>query len=367
MQTRTPDPTTWDAFVRTHPRAHPLQLSAWADLKSAFGWQADRVALVDADNQIVAGAQLLFRPLPLRLGTLAYLPFGGYVTQDAQWPHLWQAVKDCARQHAAAFLKWEPGFYRWDPGSYKWDPGSYKWDPGSYKWDPGFYLHESTPDFSAWGFHASPQTIQPPRTIMLDISDDDDAILSRMNQSTRRKIRKSLKSAVGYYHATRDDVQKFTDLLHITGNRKAFGVHEPAYYGMAYDLFVPEHAALIIAEYEGQPLAGIMVFAAGDTAQYLYGASSNAQRKLAAGYGVQWQAIQWAKARGCTRYDMWGVPDEDPQTLEAEFQHRSDGLWGPYGMKRGFGGQVLRSAGAWDAVYNPLVYNAYKLALKARS
>src|ERR1041384_83421 len=46
-------------------------------------------------------------------------------------------------------------------------------------------------------------------------------------------------------------------------------------------------------------------------------------------------AIQWAKARDCTIYDMWGIPDADEATLEAQFESRSDGLWGVYGFKRG--------------------------------
>ena len=125
-------------------------------------------------------------------------------------------------------------------------------------------------------------------------------------------------------------------------------------------------AALILAEHEGDPLAGIMVFAAGKSAWYLYGASSNVKRNLMATYGVQWQAIQWAKARGCTVYDLWGIPDENESTLEAQFESREDGLWGVYGFKRGWGGEVVRSAGAWDKVYNPLIYKAYQIALKRR-
>ena len=105
----------------------------------------------------------------------------------------------------------------------------------------------------------------------------------------------------------------------------------------------------------------------GDARYSANGASSNVKRNLMATYGVQWQAIQWAKARGCTVYDLWGIPDEHEPTLEAQFETRSDGLWGVYGFKRGWGGEVARSAGAWDKVYNPLIYKAYQLALQYRS
>lgn len=335
---KTPTATQWDAFVLQHPRGHILQLSAWGDLKSQYGWDADRVAMCNTNGDVVAGAQILFRPLPMRLGTMAYIPFGGYVTAYDQWPALWQAVRDVSKKHGAAFLKWEPGFY----------------------------IDEPMPDFAAMGFKESPQTVQPPNTIMLNISDSDDDILARMNQGTRRKIRKSLKNDITYIEAGPDQVAQFTNLMQVTGERNDFGVHEPSYYALQHKLFVPDHAALILAQHEGETLAGVFVFAVGETAQYISGASSNDNRNLMASYGVQWQAIQWAKARGCRAYDMWGIPDEPEDQLEALFQERSDGLWGVYGFKRGWGGQVIRSAGAWDMVYNPLIYGAYKFALNVR-
>ncbi|MCB9456698.1 MAG: peptidoglycan bridge formation glycyltransferase FemA/FemB family protein [Anaerolineaceae bacterium] len=339
LQIVTPNPEEWDLFVSRQPRAHVLQQAAWGSLKGAYGWDTARVALSDGTT-IRAGAQVLFRGLPLRLGTMAYLSMGPYVDEPELWPQFWVALDELSRRHGAAFLKWEPGIYQ-----------------------PG----ESPPDFAGWGFHESPQTVQPPRTILIDISRDEEAILAGMNQGTRRKIRQSLKNEVQYFEGTQADVATFTAMMQTTGTRNAFGVHEPAYYEKAYELFVPSgDAALILAEHEGDPLAGLMVFAKGATAWYLYGASSNTKRNLMAAYGVQWRAIQWARARGCTVYDMWGVPDADEDTLEAQFQERSDGLWGVYGFKRGWGGEVVRSAGAWDKVYNPLVYNAYKLALRVR-
>jgi len=333
-----PAPDQWDMFVRQHPRAHVLQLSAWGALKRAYGWQVGRVALTpDDSSQLVAGAQVLYRPLS-KLGSMAYIPMGPLVTQDDQWTPLWNALRKRAAQRKAAFLKWEPGLY----------------------------LDETPPDFSRWGFVESPQTVQPPRTILIDVRGDDETILARMNQGTRRKIRKSLKSGIHYYEGKHADVSTFTAMMQATGTRNEFGVHEPGYYHKAFDLFAPSgEAVLLMAEHEGDVLAGIMVFAVGKMAWYLYGASSNEKRNLMATYGVQWQAIEWARARGCHYYDLWGVPDADAAALEAQFQERSDGLWGVYGFKRGWGGQIVRSAGAWDKVYNPLVYNIYKVALRA--
>jgi peptidoglycan pentaglycine glycine transferase (the first glycine) len=334
----TPTQAAWDAFVAAQPRAHVLQLWNWGEVKRAYGWGVERLA-IERDGQIVAGTQLLFRTLPMRFGTMAYLPFGPY-TGDDDAPDLWRAIHQTAKQRNAAFLKWEPGIYAPD---------------------------EPQPELAERGFRVSPQVIQPPNTVLIDVGADEDTILARMNQGTRRKIRQSLKNDIHYYEATsKADVGKFVSMMQTTGARNGFGVHEPAYYERAFDLFVPQRAALIMAEHDGDPLAGVMVFAVGPSAWYLFGASSNIKRNLMAAYGVQWHAIQWAKARGCTVYDMFGIPDVSEATLEAQFESRSDGLWGVYGFKRGWGGRVTRSLGAWDLPYFGLLYEAYRIALQVR-
>lgn len=329
-----PPPADWDAFVAQHPRAHLLQLSAWGDLKAAFGWQPLRVALAGDDGRLVAGAQLLLRRLPLRLGTLAYIPFGPLVdwADGGQVRALLAAIDRAARSRGAAFLKIEPGFDL-----------------------PGV-------DVASFGFRPSPQTVQPPRTIVLDLRGDDEAILARMNQGTRRNIRKSIKYNIEIREGTRADVARFNALLAETGTRDGFGVHTSAYYERAFDLFVPQgRAALLMGSFDGQDLAGVMVFALGEGACYLYGASSERERHRMASYGVQWAGIQWARRQGAVWYDLYGVPDAEPDLLEAQFESRSDGLWGVYRFKRGWGGSVKRSIGAWDRVYRPLIYSLYRL------
>ncbi len=333
----TPDPVTWDDFVAAHPRAHILQLSDWGALKTAFGWEPVRVALADDGGALVAGAQMLLRPLPLRLGTLAYVPCGPLVdwADVAQVHALLQALDSEARRHGAILLKIEPG------------------------------LGLGGVDFARFGLRRSPQTVQPPRTIVLDLSGDEETILARMNQGTRRNIRKSAKFEVAIRYGTRDDVPRFNALLAETGARDEFGVHAPDYYQRAYDLFAPAgRAALILGSYAGQDLAGVMVFRLGQWAWYFYGASSDRERQRMASYGVQWEGIRWAKAGGARWYDLYGVPDAEPDDLEAQFESRSDGLWGVYRFKRGWGGRVVRGAGAWDRVYSPALYTLYRLAVR---
>jgi peptidoglycan pentaglycine glycine transferase (the first glycine) len=224
------------------------------------------------------------------------------------------------------------------------------------------------------GFRPSPQTVQPPRTILIDISPppgdregDDDEVLMRMSGTTRRKVRLPYRKDIVFRKGTPDDLDSFNRLMQATGQRNEFGVHDPAYYRRAYELFAPDRAQLFLASYQGEDVAALMAFRTGGTAIYMYGASIDKARDQMPTYGLQWEAINWARAQGCHTYDLWGVPDLDEADLEAQFQDRHDGLWGPYGMKRGFGGEIVRFAGAWDRVYRPLLYAGYSLAARLRT
>ena len=83
-------------------------------------------------------------------------------------------------------------------------------------------------------------------------------------------------------------------------------------------------------------------------------------------YLLQFEAMRWARTRGCQIYDLWGVPDFDETHLENEFSHRSEGLWGVYRFKRGFGGNLRRAVNPWQRIYQPLFYPFYRWWVQRR-
>jgi lipid II:glycine glycyltransferase (peptidoglycan interpeptide bridge formation enzyme) len=187
-----------------------------------------------------------------------------------------------------------------------------------------------------------------------------------MKQKTRYNVRLAGRKGVTVRPGDEGDLPAFYRLMETTAQRDGFGIHTQAYYEAAHRLFVPSgQGNLLLAEYDGQLLAGLVVLAAahGRAACYMYGASSDAHRNLMPTYLLQWEAMLWAREQGCRVYDLWGVPDENEDRLEAEFKGRSDGLWGVYRFKRGFGGRLARSIGAWDLVYSPLRYWLYATAV----
>jgi len=318
----------WDIYLESKPDAHILQTSAWGLFKQNHKWYPKYLL---ADN---AGAQILFRRLPIGL-SFGYIPKGPVGTKWKKIIH--EAVSLC-QQENAFILYIEPD---------EWENGN-----GSY------FLKTQ-------GFNPSSISIQPRRTMVLSLIGLEEEWLKRMKQKTRYNIRLASKKNIIIKQS--NDIELFNKLIRVTSSRDKFGVHAAQYYKNVFNLFSKnQDCVLLIAEYNKIPLAGIMVFARGKRAWYFYGASNNLERNRMPTYLLQWEAMRWAASRGCTEYDLWGIPDEEQDLLERDFMSRSDELWGVYRFKRGFGGEIKRTAGVYQKVINKPIYTAYSMLMKIR-
>ncbi len=305
---------------------HILQTYEWGELKSKFGWKPFRFQFLGQPLQI------LMRKLPGNF-SIGYLP---KVNIDLENNLFWEQIDQFCKSRKAIFLKIEP-------------------DDIVKTSDKSVRLSSLTES----------KSVQPSRTIIIDLQGNEEDWLLRMKPKTRYNIRLAIKKDVKIEYC--DDIDTFFKLMLETSDRDKFGVHSKAYYENAYKLFKKNNnVALLIAYYQDQPLAGLMVFRSGDRSWYFYGASNNKERNRMPTYLLQFEAMKWAKDQGCISYDLWGIPDEDEEILESEFDKRSDGLWGVYRFKRGFGGEIVKSAPALDRVYHPLLYKAIGFYQKIR-
>ncbi len=333
------DRERWNGFL-LQKGGHLLQSYEWGEFKSRFGWRASRGALEEG-GEIIAGAQVLVRNTPL--GSLAYIPRGPVLDgkEGKTLGELWAQLHILARQEGSVFLRLEPD-----------------WEGG----ERGRLLERE-------GFHRAAESIQPQNTLAVDIEGDLESILSQMKPKTRYNIRLAERKGVVVREGREEDLATFYELLRITGRRDRFFVHSGRYYLEAWRTFAPQGMGrLFLAFYGDQMLAGLMAFAFGHRAYYLYGASSDEHRSLMPNYLLQWEAIRWAKERGCLVYDLWGIPDEVGRNGEPpDFTKREGGLWGVYRFKRGFGGRVVRTVGAFDYVYSPSLYRLLMRVERVRS
>jgi len=316
----------WDEIFPTVENPHILQTFEWGELKSEFGWTPYRFE----HNGLIF--QILMRKLPFGF-KVAYIPKGIINTEDVGF---WKLIDQFVISKKAIFLKYEPDNN----------------------------IGERDHNYVDRKFIVS-KSIQPKSTIEIDLQGSESEWLERMKQKTRYNIKLAIKK--GIQIEITDDISTFYQLMLDTSKRDNFGVHSKKYYQLAFDLFSPSNkVALLIAKFEKTPLAGLMIFRSGDRSWYFYGASNNLERNRMPTYLLQFEAMKWAKSQGCTSYDLWGIPDDDEEILERDFNSRSDGLWGVYRFKRGFGGVIKRASPAYDRVYNPVLYKMINMVQKIR-
>jgi hypothetical protein len=209
-------------------------------------------------------------------------------------------------------------------------------------------------------FFRSSAEIQPPSTVVLELSSDEDELLARMKPKTRYNIRLAEKKGVEVIEGTERDLDLWYDLYRETSLRDRIALHDREYYRTLFRVHRASGTGglkLLLARAEGEVIAGIVMLIHENRATYLYGASSNRKRNLMPAYALQWYAIREAKSAGCLSYDMFGIPpDDDPA-------HPMHGL---YRFKTGFGGTVLHRPGCWDYPLKPMIYRAYRAAEAAR-
>jgi lipid II:glycine glycyltransferase (peptidoglycan interpeptide bridge formation enzyme) len=319
-------PPGWDdAAVRTGA-GHVLQSSAWARIREQQGWRAEFVRIGDPRPL----ALVLWRDVPL-FGRVGYAPRGPIVAPGDRdgLAHALDTLAALARERGAVLLKV----------------------------DPELSAEDAADQLAHAGYVRGPDVQPVLATLVFDLSPDLDALMAALEKDTRWSVRQAQKRGVSVRAVADDEsLRSFYDLYRVTGGRAGFVTRTWEYYRLVWRTLIADGlATLRLADSGDHPVAGAMTWQCGDRELYMYGASSEEGRKCYASYGLQWECIAGAKARGAKMYDLGGIP-VDPS-------RKDDPMYGPYLFKKGFGGTARRWVGAHDAAPSALRYRAF-LALE---
>ena len=319
-----------------------LQSGFWGSFKARFGWSA-RAFQLDWGTERKTPLLVIRRKLAPGV-SFAYVPWGPEFPEDL--PKDDEFRTDALSSLAESLRRELPpdtAFIRFDP----------PWTSSGIDVPAPRIL----PPFVRAG-----ADVQPPDTVLLDLSLDLEALLSAMKPKWRYNIRLAERKGVAVRRADAAGLDIFYRLYKETSARDKIAIHGRNYYealfdhGLDSELTRPD-LRLYLAEHDGAALAAVIVLLRGDTATYLYGASSDTNRSLMPAYALQWQAICDAKETGCTCYDLFGIPPSDDP------DHPMSGL---YRFKTGFGGTVVHRSGSWDYAYKPLATGFFRFAEAAR-
>lgn len=306
-----------------------LQSWTWGEFKRRTGWAPERILIDGPDG--VAMAQVLFRHKgPVSVG---YIPRGPVLAGNTTelWTELWKLIDQVAQRRRAISVMVEPNTPLGLTGTFR---------------------HA--------GMVVGPKHVQPERTVMVPLLDDE-PLLMQMHQKTRYNVRLARRRGVEIRQMdpTPESVASFYDLMQDTSRRNEFGIHSRDYYRDFLQL-LGDDGILLGAWSEGKLAAALIGAVFGDLAIYMYGASSTRHRAHGAAFALQFEAMTWGREKGCTHYDLWGIPAETPQSTQTDGFDKIAGTkgddWrGLYRFKTGFGGEIVSYPPTMEKRYVPVL------------
>lgn len=242
------------------------------------------------DKKIVGGALVMIQPLPLRLGSIAVCKWGPILKNND--------AGDTGRTYAAmveALIGEYDGVQR-----------------VMLSVLPSASRQRENPEFDyliARGFRKSYQIKSPDRYVVkLGLNDEDQR--KSFAQKWRYHLNKSMKAELSFEYAEASRLNEFDALYQNMTGRKQFADHS-AYTDTVQALMEMDEAlrpALFFVRHKGELVAGALIFKAGDTATYLYGATNSAALPLRAGYFLHWHIIAWLRDNTSAKwYDLGGT------------------------------------------------------------
>jgi len=317
-----------------------LQSGFWGSFKAQFGWEAFAFKAIwktEGSKQEEKTLLVLRRRLAPAFA-LAYVPWGPELPAGVPFQAALEELAECLKEK----LPKGTVFIRFDP---PWLSNNGDQSVSQSAIPPSFIRAESD--------------IQPPDSVILDLTQPMDLIIENMKPKWRYNYRLALKKGVKVKQADKNEIDVFYQLLKETSKRDKIAIHGFDYYkALFYGNYDAPDLRLYFAEYEGETLAGIVTLFRGADAFYLYGASSDNKRNLMPAYALQLKAIEDAKNYGCKNYDFFGIPPCN------DASHPMSGL---YLFKTGFGGKIIHRPGSWDFPYHNILYKTFRIVESLRN
>lgn len=375
METFNVQPSTWNLIISSLANPHFLQTFEWGQVKAKYGWkpyyavwtQDGKFQVSESpitNYQLPLAACLLLKRTILNRGFAArlsvlYAPKGPLLdwTNESLCQRVLDDLQSFAKKQGAIFLKVDP-----DVVLGTGIPGA----DGSTEEREGADVQSG---LACRGWMYSSDQIQFRNSVLIDLTLTEEEILTRMKQKTRYNIRLAEKKGVTVRVGAADDLSMLYKMYAETSVRDGFVIRDENYYQTVWQMFMQSNVGKLeaaqvstfepsnlptceplVAEVDGEPVAGIFLFMFAGCAYYVYGMSHEVHREKMPTYLLQWEAMKRAKAVGCTVYDLWGAPETFDE---------SDSMWGVYRFKEGLGGRVVRTLGAWDYAPNRWMYKLY--------
>ncbi|HEY5640201.1 MAG TPA: GNAT family N-acetyltransferase [Dehalococcoidia bacterium] len=289
------DPRTcpdWDAFVESHPDASVFHTSGWARvLLDTYKYRPLYHVRRDDSGAIRSGVALMQVDGRLTKRRLVSLPFSDLcpplLEATRESAGLVSAVKSAGLEEVVSHVELR-------------GPAAIPLDAAGFRGDQAFYQHivpiAASAEETAKGFHSS----------------------------ARRAIRKAEREGLSVREANSlDDMREFYRLTVLTRKKHGLLPQPWRFFANIHKHMVETGAGhLLLADFEGRPIAGDLLLRFRDQMVYKFNASDPRSLHLRPNNILLWQAIQLSASLGCRSLDL-GRCDTENEGLR-----RFKLLWG---------------------------------------
>ncbi|MCI0838155.1 MAG: GNAT family N-acetyltransferase [Chloroflexi bacterium] len=289
------DPRTcpdWDVFVDSHPDATVFHTSGWARvLLGSYRYRPLYHVRRDESGAIQSGVALMQVDGRLTTRRLVGLPFSDVcpplLEASNESAELISVVSSAAAKAGASHVELR-------------GPGAVPLDSAGFSGGQAFYQHiipiAASAEETAKGFHSS----------------------------ARRAIRKAEKEGLSVREAgSLDDMREFYRLTVLTRKKHGLLPQPWRFFANIHKQMIEAGAGhLLLADFEGRPIAGDLLLQFRDQMVYKFNASDPRFLNLRPNNILLWQAIRLSASLGCRSLDL-GRCDTDNEGLR-----RFKLLWG---------------------------------------
>jgi lipid II:glycine glycyltransferase (peptidoglycan interpeptide bridge formation enzyme) len=285
------DPAAWDSFVAGAELGHFIQLSAWADILAPRGWHPVRVVADSPDGPI--GAQVLVRAMRNLPWSQAYAWRGPIATEysEAAIRAFTAAVREEARRGRWTHLFIDAELPAGGPVADR---------------------------LLAAGWRRT-RWIQPSRTRVVDLRQDEKALWSGLDGTGRNLVNKSRRLGVTVAVEGEAALEEFERLHDATVARLGIRRRDVV---AAYHAFAKRDAVRLLMERDpdGTAISGVLDVLCGDRVYELYnGSVREGPAASVVNYQIHWQAMVESRAAGQVSYDFFGTDLKNLATFKAHF------------------------------------------------
>lgn len=242
-------------------------------------------------GEVVGGALMTIRALPLRLASVAISKWGPMLrrTDDPDGREIFSGMADA--------IATEYGDRRRMMVSLLTRASTIQPDPAQLA-------------LAERGFVAGSRW-EHPTTHLMHLRQSDEAMRKNLTSKWRNHFKKAENANLIFEVAEADRLPEFDVLYQEMVARKKFD--DLSAYGTLPALMAIDEPglrpALFFVRHTGDVVAGAVVFRAGDRAEYLYGATSSAALTVNAGHFLQWNIARWLRDNTRARWYCLGGDD----------------------------------------------------------